>query len=117
VRLLIACLTVNLVCQAGCTVPQLNRGSLLLSSAAIACDAVQTTQASAGKWVNHEEANPILHDKGPIFVGGYFIVTLGLNYLAWRVAPDNLKAALGGAIVGAESWAVANSAHRHFCWE
>lgn len=94
----------------GCTLRGANRAALAASTAALACDWLQTRHAAEMDWRYGIENNPIL---GPAphtsVVDGHFASAAVFNAIIWVVMPERWKWAVPTVITTAQVRTVANN--------
>lgn len=94
---------------------RVNAGTLVASSALVACDWNQTRHAAARGWHIGElpqwEANPLL-GRAPSTgaVDAYFAGTIAVNAAVWYFVPARWRSVLPGFVIGAESATVLDNA-------
>lgn len=94
-------------CSAG-TWRHIDRTTLAMSTASIACDWGQTATMAAKGWdrglgPQHEE-NPIMGEHPSVaVVSAYFMTALVINTAVWAVLPASWRSAIPTAITGSQT--------------
>jgi len=87
-----------------CSVRSFDRATLLASTASLACDWRQTSNAAAAGWSGTREANPVM---GPhpdtTTVGLYFLGVAFVNAAVWAVVPRGWRSLAPSALVGVQA--------------
>ena len=91
--LLLIAAAIGVYSMLGCS--HVNRTTLVASSAALACDWVQTRAAASDGWVDFEEANPIMGRTPSVnTVDAYFATAAIANAAIWYFMPSSVKSLL-----------------------
>jgi len=93
---------------AGCANVYVNGSTLAASTAALACDWVQTRSAAERGWhigeLPQHEANPLLGSAPSTrVVDTYFVSAIAVNAALWLALPRRWKSVLPGVIIGSEA--------------
>ena len=103
-------LMVAVVLMTGCTNAWVNRGALIASTAALACDWGQTRGQAARGWGDRMEQNPMLGaEPTTAAVDTYFVSALALNAMIWYLAPARASAVIPAAVVAVQADAIAGN--------
>jgi hypothetical protein len=90
-----------------CSLRAVNTGTLVASTAALACDWAQTRGAAAAGWEGVHENNPVM---GPTpstaTVDAYFFAVAIVNAAIWHVTPESWRPVTQGALISRQSLAI-----------
>lgn len=97
-----------LVCLVGCI--HVDRAALVTSSAALACDWLQTRSAASSGWHEMSEGNPLLgSEPTPQAVDTYFAAVVLTNALLWYVTPARWRSAVPLGVVAVQTKTIARN--------